>query len=252
MIDFHVHQPTTVGGWGLPTLSAADYLEVMDAAAVDVSVVFTIDGLIDPTLPSNDAVHEYVASAPERMIGFGNFAPRAAGAPEEAERCFGELGFAGLKFHPWAQAFAPQEPFMDAICEVAAAHDAPILFHDGTPPYSTPMQIAALARRNPATKIVLGHGGLHDMWRESAAAVRENENVFICMCGLPPYAMRLIVETCPLERILFGTDGGIGRLPQQPYVAARIRQFRSVPMSDAQRAAIEDENPRRLLKLAAA
>jgi predicted TIM-barrel fold metal-dependent hydrolase len=248
MIDFHVHQPSPSGAWGASGFDAKTYVEFMDGVGVDVSVVFTIDGLLDPSRPGNDGLRDYVAAAPDRLVGFGTCAPRDPAAPDEVERALGELGLRGIKFHPWLQGFAPHEPFMDPICEVAARHQAPILFHDGTPPYSTPLQIAALAGRHPRTPMVLGHGGLHDMWREAIVAVNENENLHICMCGLPPYAMRRVVDDCPVERILFGTDGGLGDRGDQPYVATRLRHLQELDLTDDQRAAITDRNARRLLR----
>ena len=56
----------------------------------------------------------------------------------------------GVKLHPWLQGFSAHEPGLDPLCEVAAAAGVPILFHDGTPPFSTPLQLASLARRHPA------------------------------------------------------------------------------------------------------
>ena len=115
----------------------------------------------------------------------------------------------GVKLHPWLQGFPAHEPGLDPVCEAAAALGIPILFHDGTPPFSTPLQLATLARRHPATTIVLGHGGLHDLWREAVAAVQTTSNVHLCMCATPLYAMRAIVARCPLDRLLFGTDAGL-------------------------------------------
>jgi predicted TIM-barrel fold metal-dependent hydrolase len=94
---------------------------------------------------------------------------------------------------------------------------------------------------------VLGHGGLHDLWREAVAAVQSADNVHICLCATPPYAMREIVARCPLERIVFGTDGGLLPVPDQQYVELRIRQLDALGLSAAQSRAILEDNPRRLL-----
>ena len=94
---------------------------------------------------------------------------------------------------------------------------------------------------------MLGHGGLHDLWREAIEAVLTAENVHLCMCGTPGYAMRAIVARCPLERLLFGTDAGLRPEPRQRYAVLRVRQLDELGLDDRQREAILVTNPRRLL-----
>jgi predicted TIM-barrel fold metal-dependent hydrolase len=241
MIDFHVHQPRA------NAYSPAAYIEAMDALGIDVSVVFTYDGLLRPTASANDALAAFVATAPDRLIAFATVDPRDPGASDEVARCVDQHGMRGIKLHPWLQGFSAHEPGLGTLCETTADLGIPILFHDGTPPFSTPLQLAYLARSHPRTTIVLGHGGLHDLWREAIAAVQTTSNVHLCMCATPTYAMRAIVAACPLERLLFGTDAGLRPEPLQRYAVLRIRQLEELGLSDTQRAAILDDNPRRLL-----
>jgi uncharacterized protein len=241
VIDFHVHQPA-----GAP-YSAEEFVAGMDELGVDISVVFTFAGLKRPSATANDSVAEWVAAAPERLVAFSNVDPRDPDAAAEIERCTRQLGMRGLKLHPWVQGFSAHEPGLDAVCETAAALGIPILFHDGTPPFSTPLQLATLARRHPRTTIVLGHGGLHDLWREAIAAVNSADNVHVCLSGTPGYAMRAIIARCPLDRIVFGTDAGLRPEPVQRYAVLRIRQLDELGLDAAQREAILVTNPRRLL-----
>jgi predicted TIM-barrel fold metal-dependent hydrolase len=244
VIDFHVHQPRAAV-YGPQELVAA-----MDEHGVDVSVVFTYEGLLHPSPESNDSLARFVSARSDRLVAFATVDPRATSAAAEIERCVSELGMRGVKLHPWLQGFSSHEPGLDAVCEVAARLRVPILFHDGTPPFSTPLQLASLAQRHPDTTVVLGHGGLHDLWREAIAAVDASPNVHLCMCGTPGYAMRAIVARCPIERILFGTDGGLRPEPMPRYAALRIRQLDELGLDDAQRTAILVTNPRRLLDAA--
>lgn len=241
MIDFHVHQPRG------EAYSPAAFVAAMDEAGVDVSVVFTYEGLLRPSAAWNDSLAGFVAAAPDRLVAFATVDPRDPGAAAEVERCVRELGMRGVKLHPWLQGFSAHEPGLGDVCDAAAALGVPVLFHDGTPPFSTPLQLADLARRHPATTIVLGHGGLHDLWREAVAAVNGAENVHLCMCGTPGYAMRTIVKRCPLERLLFGTDAGLRAEPMPRYASLRIRQLDELGLDDRQRRAILEDNPRRLL-----
>jgi len=59
--------------------------------------------------------------------------------------------------------------------------------------------------------------------------------------------MRALISRCPLERVLFGTDGGLAPEPKQRYVELRLRQLDYLDLSDQQRRAILEDNPRRLL-----
>lgn len=254
MIDFHVHQPSAGGEsarYDTRPYSAGDYVEAMDELGVELSVVFTLDGLWHPSPASNDALAAWVADAPDRLVALGTVDPRHPDAAAETERCLTELGMRGMKFHPWIQAFCPHERCMDAVAEVAAEHTAPMLFHDGTPPYSTPLQIAALARRHPSVPMVLGHGGLQDHWREAIAAVTGTPNVSVCLCGTPNAGMRAVIARCPADRLLFGTDAGLGVGARQPFAAERIRELRQLRIDEEVRTAMLVDNPRRLLKLKA-
>jgi uncharacterized protein len=241
VIDFHVHQPAGAA------YGPEDYLATMDALGIDVSVVFTYEGLLRPTAAANDSLAAWVAPALVRMVAFATVDPRHPAAGEEIERCVGEHGMRGVKLHPWLQGFSAHDAGLGAVCDTASRLGIPILFHDGTPPFSTPLQLATLARRHPETSIVLGHGGLHDLWREAIEAVLTTDNVHLCMCGTPGYAMRAIVARCPLERLLFGTDAGLRPEPLQRYAVLRIRQLDELGLDEAQRRAILVTNPRRLL-----
>lgn len=255
MIDFHVHMPSAGGEsarYDTRPYAAGDYVEAMDELGVELSVVFTVDGLWNPSPAANDALAAWVAQAPDRLVALGTVDPRAPGAAAETDRCLSELGMAGMKFHPWIQAFCPHEACMDPVAEVAAVHGAPLLFHDGTPPYSTPLQIAALARRHEDVPMVLGHGGLQDLWREAIAAVNGTPNLWICLCATPNVGMRAVADRCPPERLLFGTDAGLGVGARQPFAAERIREVRTLPIAEEVRRAMLVDNPRRLLRLPAA
>jgi uncharacterized protein len=245
VIDFHVHQPARVGG-ELP-YTAPEYAEFAAELGVELSAIFTFDGLRRPGAAANDSLATFAAEAPGRFVAFATVDPTDPGAADEIRRCVRVHGMRGVKLHPWVQGFSPHSPGLDPICEAAADLEIPVLLHDGTPPFSAPLQIAALARRHPRTAIVLGHGGLHDLWREAAAAVASADNVHLCLCATPPYAMRALLRRCPLDRVLYGTDGGLLPEPRQHYVALRVRHLEGLGLTPGQRAAILDENPRRLL-----
>jgi predicted TIM-barrel fold metal-dependent hydrolase len=248
VIDFHVHQPAALADGSLP-YTARDYADFATELGIDLSAVFTFDGLRRPGREANDSLARFVAAGDGRSVGFATIDPNDGQAAEEITRCVREHGMRGVKLHPWVQGFSAHTPGLDPVCETAAALSVPVLFHDGTPPFSAPLQIASLARRHPRTTIVLGHGGLHDLWREALYAVQTTANLHICLCATPPYAMRVLINELPLDRVLFGTDGGLTPEARQQYVSLRVRQLDSLLLDKAQRRAILDHNPRQLLSL---
>lgn len=253
MIDFHTHTPAWKSATWLAgaAFGAAEFATFMDSAGIDAAVVLSHDGLFNPTPEANDEVAAFVADFPERMVAYGTVSPRHANAVEEVERCFSELGMRGLKLHPWLQGFSMHERSLDPICEVIIDHGGVLLCHDGTPPYSTGLQIAALARRHPKLPVVLGHGGLHDCWREALQATIETPNVYLCICGTPPYAARKILADAPRGKVLFGTDAGLSDKASQDYAVARVREIDGWGITAEQRQQMLEDNPRALLGWAA-
>ena len=249
MIDFHTHTPAwrTASWLGGAKFGVGDFIEFMDGAGIDQAVVLSHDGLFNSTPEANDDLAAFVDEFPDRLIGFGSYDPRRPEALSEIKRSFSELHLRGLKLHPWLQGFSMHEGSLDPIMEVLGEHGGILLCHDGTPPYSTAGQIAALARRFPSVPVVLGHGGLHDLWRESLAFTQDTENLYICICGTPPYAAKQILDRSPAHKVLFGTDAGLSDRASQDYAAARVLEILDWGIVDDQRRAMLVDNPRRLL-----
>jgi predicted TIM-barrel fold metal-dependent hydrolase len=245
-IDFHVHQPGRRSDGTYP-YTAADYIAFMDKQAIDISVLLTIDGFWQDPCICNDYLAQWCAPFPERLVPYCTVDPRQPGAAAEVKRCITELGMRGVKFHNWLQGFSPLESFMAPVCDAAIELGIPLFFHDGTPPYASSLQIAHLVVRHPELKVVLGHGGLHDLWPEAIAAGRRHRNVYLCMCATPPFAMEQIVAQVPVEQILFGTDGGLFHTALQPYVDYRFREFDALEIPQAAKTQILGSNALKLL-----
>jgi len=94
---------------------------------------------------------------------------------------------------------------------------------------------------------VLGHGGLHDCWREALAATLETPNLYLCICGTPPYAARAILAAAPPDKVLFGTDAGLSDKASQDYAVARVREIDGWGITARQREAMLVEAPSALL-----
>lgn len=211
--------------------------------------VSAVDAMTTTELPlqqcANDALAEMVRQYPGRIIGFCTVNPAAGDtAAQEIERCVKELGLVGVKLHPWLQAFSVTHPGMEGIMEVAGAFGVPVLFHDGTPPYSSPLQIAWLAERYPKTVVVLGHSGLADLWRDAADAACQHSNIWLQPTAAPPQTMRAAFQAAGPDRVLFGSDGGFGTTG---FIRYCVNKFRSAVGDEAfDRATIT--NPAQLLQ----
>ena len=83
--------------------------------------------------------------------------------------------------------------------------------------------------------------------REALALTRETPNLYLCICGTPPYAARRILAEAPVERVLFGSDAGLSNKPSQDYAVARVAEIDGWGITAEQRQAMLVDNPRRLL-----
>lgn len=247
MVDCHTHWGI---GWGdRDGRDPARWLATLDKHGVTHAVVLGHRGIVDKgeTERDHDDVAAVCARSGDRMIQFLTVHPsHGRRAVDEAVRCLDQHGARGMKFHPWMQGESVSEPTMDELAELAAERDVPLFFHDGTPCFSMPSQIAGLAQRHPRTTVVLGHGGLLELWREALAAVRRHANLWICLCGPPAVAFRECFRTCDPARIVWGSDFGFGFADP---IAYRLGLIRSLGMDEAVLHAVFAENPTRLLGL---
>jgi len=247
IVDCHTH-------WGdcYQQQDGADptrWLEMLDRYGVTHALVMPHIGLTHAgRIPlDNDQVATVCARSNGRMIPCCTVHPHDRDeAVAELNRCLTELGYRAIKFHPWLQGFSINTVVMDEICEIAAHHHTPIIFHDGTPPYSLPSQMALLARRHPSTQIVLGHFGLFEHWREAMAAMAYADNVWGCLCSPYPAAMRQLVRRCDPARLVWGTDTGFSFADMMGY---RLQLMDVLDLTDDDRHAIFEANPARLLGL---
>lgn len=222
IVDCHTHMAGSAVSL-IDTFGVNAFLDMLDRNGINKAWVFTLDGLFFDPVPNNDRVAAFCAAAPDRLIPFCTVHPRRADAIMELRRCVTHLGARGLKLHPWIQAFSPTEPFMDPLGDELATLGIPVVFHDGTPPYSSPLQVAHFARRHPTVPVVLGHAGLHDLWKEAILAAERYPNIYLCPSGMPPHGLSQAIRRLPPQRFLFGSDAGFGEPYWQPYQLQKIR-----------------------------
>lgn len=209
IIDFHTHLQDY--WFEKPLMSEAEFLDGMDRCGVETSCIFTMMGFYGNCPQENDKLAEYSLRHPMRLIPFATVDVKLGDeAVEELERCLSSGLFRGVKFHNWIQSFAPSmwRETMIEILKCAARYDTPVLFHDGTPPYSTTFQIANVARWVPEAKVVLGHGGLADYVYPAGQLLKELPNLYLCCCNPKAGEVPYLVKQSGVDKVLFGSDFG--------------------------------------------
>jgi len=247
IIDTHTHFPGY--SFNMQPRTGVELREEFASEGISAAWIMTTDGLLGDCRRHNDLLAEGVRNHLDFFVPFCTVSPHdgVEAATKELVRAVEELGMKGLKFHPWLQAFSLSHPAVVPLLEKAGELGLPVVFHDGTPPYSTPLQIAATAERAPHTTIILGHAGLDDLYRDAILACRRHPNVMLCLCGPSAGLNREIIEQCPVEKLLFGSDAGFA-----PHVAATaVVKVRSSGVSEADLDHIFRANAERVLPLPA-
>jgi uncharacterized protein len=247
LVDTHTHLPGTL--FGASPRPVEDIHRQFAAEGITQAWFFTTDGLIRDAARNNDILAEAVRGHTDMFVPFCTVDPHtgADAAIRELERCVGSLAMRGLKLHPWLQAFSLTNPAVVPVLQRAGELGVPALFHDGSPPYSTPLQIAWAAEQSPGTQIVLGHSGLDDLTDEAIRAADRHANVWLSLCGPSCGAIEEIVRRAPPEKLLFGTDGG-GFV--ENLTAWYVAKIRACAPSDTLREMIFHQNAERLLEVA--
>ena len=244
IIDTHVH-------WKMdPFAPAADLLKVMDQHGLDISVVSGWEVLFKiPTMQRwNTALGRFCQQGGRRVIGLGTVhLAEADAAVTEAVRCLDQLNLAGFKVHSWLQGETMFCPAMYEICQLCARHEAVLMFHDGTPDYAMSSQVGILARMFPRTRFLLGHSGIQHYWREAIQVARQNQNVYLTLCGGHAWALRTICAETDPDRIVFGTDF-IGPGPDHA-LTYRKSLVQRLPITDQLREKVFRSNALRLFNL---
>jgi len=209
IIDFHGH---LFSEWkGVKGMSTKELIAEMDKNGVAQTVVFTMNGYWGDFRHYNDELIRLTNPYRNRLIPFCTVHPyEVKKAIAELRRCKIKYGIKGVKFHPWLQGFSVTSDEMLLIAEQAAKLEMTLVFHDGTPPYCEPLQIANLAGHCPGLKILLGHGGLKDYYLESVSVVKRFPNVYMGT-NPPPSALEKVSRELNGEKIVFGSDVGFDR-----------------------------------------
>ncbi|MDP6775876.1 MAG: amidohydrolase family protein [Candidatus Latescibacteria bacterium] len=223
IVDSHTHMRAPIQGleaggrrniYGVLDLGIEAYLKAFDEVGVDACWVFPLESFRTDSLALAEI--EGLAAAcrpyPHRLFPFVSVNPAwpEVSIRETVEHAVRDLQVHGLKFVPICQGVSLANPGMDVVAEVASRLNVPVFLHDGSPEYCSAIQVAYYARKYPDLRVVSGHGGLREYWPDHIDAVKELPNLYICLSGPTQWGIQTLYDELGPDRLMFGSDGGIG------------------------------------------
>lgn len=193
-----------------------EYMEAMKP--VDKAVVFGMKARRTGLYVPNEFIADWVARAPQKLIGFMSLDPTEDDFMEDFERSYHDLKLRGVKLGPIYAGFDPTDRRLDALYQKCAEFNLPILFHTGTSfvqfgplAYTRPYLWDDVALRFPGLKIIMAHLA-HPWEAECIAVIRKHPNVYADLSALyyRPWqfynSMVLCQEYGVTHKLLFGSD----------------------------------------------
>jgi hypothetical protein len=214
-----------------------------DRAGVEKGLISILDN--HDLTGANDRVIAAAQAYPGRIFGFVYlYPPNLEGSLRELERCRQHDCFRGVKLHPANDCYYPFSEGFDPLYARIEELGLPVLWHTGTFPFSSPLQVATVARRFPGSVHILAHFGISEMSWECAPAAELAANVVVDTSINPIIGlMNDFIERFGPERMLWGSD--------YPWydVSYELMKVPFLGSSDAERALIAGANAARIFGL---
>lgn len=188
------------------------------ATLADRTIVFGGKARLSGLWVDDSYVADYVATAPEKLIGFLALDPTQDGWQDELRIGHRELGLRGIKLMPMYAGCRPDDERLDELWRYATEHQLPVLLHTGTTFLSQapldctlPRHLDRVAMRFPEVRIIAAHLG-HPYEPECVAVIRKHPNVYSDVSALHyrPFqlynSLILVQEYGVWDKLLFGSD----------------------------------------------
>lgn len=262
IVDAHTHISLSLPGvedadanvYGLKSCDISSYLAQYEQNGVDACYVFPARSLRNSALieKDNDALAELREQFPKRLFPWGTVNPSW---PErklrsEIRRIACDLKLYGIKLVPIVQGFPLSCAGMDILSEEAIKHGLAVVLHDGSPEYCSATQVIYYARKYPELRILSGHAGLREHWPDFIPAAGKLPNLWICLSGPTQWGIQKLYDELGPERLLFGSDGGLGHpaiikayLRRLDRLAAPVEHKRMILGQNAMRFLFGDSKP---------
>lgn len=181
-------------------------------------IVFGLRARLTGYWVPDEYVAQFVARAPEKLVGFAGCDPTQPGYMEELKHAIQGLGLVGVKMGPIYAGFDPRDPVCDPAYRYCQANGLPILFHTGTTfnhaaplQYGRPWLFDEVAIHYPDLRIVLAHAG-HPFSEECLVVIRKHPHLYADISALyyrPWQFYNTLIaaqEYRVTHKLLFGTD----------------------------------------------
>ncbi len=189
-----------------------------DNSAFEKVIVFGLKARRTGYWVPDDYVAEFVARAPEKLIGFACCDPTQPEHFDELTYAITHLKLRGVKMGPIYAGFDPRDPLCDPVYRYCQANGLPILFHTGTTfnhnaplNFGRPWLFDEVAIRFPDLRLVLAHVG-HPFSDECLVTIRKHPHVYADISALyyrPWQFYNTLIaaqEYRVTHKLLFGTD----------------------------------------------
>lgn len=163
----------------------------------------------------NKAVYDIIGRNPGFVFGYVYVNPNLPETLGLLEDGLARPGVVGIKLWISCRDEAGRLDPVYPVLEWAAARQTPVLIHafyrtgGNLPGELSPTDVAHLAARFPAARIVMAHLG--GQWRQGVAAVQPYRNVWSDISGSRAYlgSVEYAVRLLGVERVLYGSDAFI-------------------------------------------
>ncbi len=216
MFDAHTHVGLDIDGM---TGDVDELLEIQRSYGITRSFVFCLD---EPDRhpafrAANDRTLASAARSDGALLPFVRLDLNESPI-EEAERCLA-LGARGIKLHPRAQGFLPDDPRLEPVFALAAERRVPILIHGGRglPPIAD--GLARLVDRHAPT-LIIAHAGIVDL-AGLARNFAGRESVFFDTSVWSPLDLLDLYRLVSPEQVVYASDYPYGRQPNSLLMAVR-------------------------------
>ena len=267
IIDSHVHlfpEPLFKAIWkwfknnGWPVryqVQAEEAVRLLKEAGIDRFVLLNYAHKPGISEALNAWTREFSKTCPE-AIPFGAIHPEDEDVAGLLDRCFGDYGFYGLKFHCHVAGIRPDDERMFPIYEKLIEYDRVLTIHSGAGPSlggyrekEAAVSGASVTRRFlkkfPKLKVIVPHLGA-DEFDEFFDLMEEFPNLrmdtTMALAGYFPMAIPWEKIEAYADRILYGSD-----FPNIPYeMRTEVAAIRSSGLSKEAKEKILFENAARL------
>ncbi len=261
IIDFHTHAfPDTIAASAIASLeksgnikaflngTIANLLQAMDQAEIETSVICSIATRPQQFQPILDWS---LAIRSPRIIPFPSIHPADPEIESRLQQIH-ELGFKGIKMHPYYQDFFLDDLALGPLYQQAAERGLLVVVHTGYDiaypriRRADPQRILNVVRQFPTLKLITTHLGGWDEWHDVKAKLVGKPiymEMSFALDFLDKDYIKEILLSHPQEYILFGTDS-----PWADQLTS-LNMLRNLKLPPNFLSAITRENGARLLEL---